>query len=263
MNVGVQFLREHMTDDCRVHYSIIDAGGVSPNVVQARASVLYMVRANKVVDSVKLLKRVDRIAEGAALMTDTQVERQFIDGTAELLPNFTLEKLLYDNFEEIGIPAYTEEERAFAGALKGTYPAAANPPGIGAHLDPAIAKQVRTLTQNMTKPLNDFLIPYYSGTGFVPGSTDVGDVSWQTPTAQITTATWPADTPGHSWQVVACGKSSFAHKGMLLAGKVLAAAAIDLLTDRALLEKAKQEFAERAADGYVCPIEAGAVPTAL
>ena len=263
MNVGVQFLREHMTDDCRVHYSIIDAGGVSPNVVQAHASVLYMVRANRVADSVKLLARVDKIAEGAALMTETGVERQFIDGTAELLPNFTLEKLLYRNFEEIGIPDYSEEERAYAAALKETYPPAANPPGIGAHFDAEIAKRVRALTGNMTRPLNDFLMPPYSGTGFVPGSTDVGDVSWQTPTAQITTATWPADTPGHSWQVVACGKSGFAHKGMLLAGKVLAAAAIDLLTDRELLESAKAEFAERSAGGYVCPIEPDAVPTAL
>ena len=263
MNVGVQFLREHMTDDCRVHYSILDAGGVSPNVVQAKASVLYMVRANKVADSIKLLKRVDKIAEGAALMTETEVRRQFIDGTAELLPNFTLEKALYQNFAEIGIPDYTQEEREYAAALHATYQKTSTPPGIGARFDDAIAKEVRQRTENMTRPLNDFLMPLYSGTGFVPGSTDVGDVSWQTPTAQITTATWPADTPGHSWQVVACGKSGFAHKGMLLAGKVLAATAIDLLTDSALLEKARAEFNERSAEGYVCPIEPDAVPTAL
>ena len=263
MNVGVQFLREHMTDDCRVHYSILDAGGVSPNVVQAKASVLYMVRANKVADSVKLLKRVDKIAEGAALMTETSVRRQFIDGTAELLPNFTLERALYKNFEEIGIPDYTQEERNYAAALHAGYPKASTAPGIGARFDDAIAKEVRQRTENMTRPLNDFLMPLYSGTGFVPGSTDVGDVSWQTPTSQITTATWPANTPGHSWQVVACGKSSFAHKGMLLAGKVLAATAIDLLTDSALLKAAQAEFKERSVDGYVCPIEPDAVPTAL
>ena len=263
MNVGAQFLREHMTDDCRVHYSIIDAGGVSPNVVQAQASVLYMVRANKVADSVKLLARVDKIAEGAALMTETRVQRQFIDGTAELLPNFTLENALYQNFAQISLPTYTQEELDFAAALKSSYPQASNPPGTGARFDEKIAKQVRTLTEDMTKPINDFLMPLYSGTGFTPGSTDVGDVSWQTPTAQITAVTWPADVPGHSWQIVACGKSSLAHKGMLLAGKVLAATAIDLLTDSALLEKARAEFAERSASGYVCPIEPDAVPTAL
>lgn len=263
MNIGVQFLREHMTDDCRVHYSILDTGGVSPNVVQAQASVLYMVRANKVADSVKLLERVDKIAAGAAMMTETSFTRQFIDGTAELLPNFTLEKALYQNFTEIGLPEYTEAERAAAAVLKATYPRSTVPPGIGARFDDAIARKVRELTQNMTRPLNDFLMPLYSGTGFTPGSTDVGDVSWQTPTAQIHTATWPADVPGHSWQVVSWGKGSVAHKGMLLAGKVLAATAIDLLTDPALLAAARAEFSERSASGYVCPIEPDAVPIAL
>ena len=104
MNVGVQFLREHMTSDCRIHYAITNAGGVSPNVVQSEADVLYMVRANKVRQSIELQKRVDKIAEGAALMTETSFERVFIDGTAELLPNYTIEKLLYDNFTEIGVP---------------------------------------------------------------------------------------------------------------------------------------------------------------
>lgn len=263
MNVGVQFLREHMTDDCRIHYAITDAGGISPNVVQAKASVLYMVRANKVADSVKLQARVDDIARGAALMTGTSFERLFIDGTAELLPNFAIEKALYKNLTEIGAPSYTEEERAYAATLKATYPQSSTPPGIGARFDEGIARTVRKLTENMTRPLNDFVLPLYSGTGFTPGSTDVGDVSWQTPTSQIEAVTWPADVPGHSWQVVACGKSSFAHKGMLLAGKVLAATAIDLLTDEALLAAARAEFAERSADGYVCPIEPDAVPIAL
>lgn len=118
MNVGVQFLREHMTDDCRVHYAILNAGGVSPNVVQSEADVLYMTRANKVKDCVALQKRVDKIAQGAALMTETSFERVFIDGTAELLPNFTLEKLMYDNFEKIGVVQHNDEERAFAASFE-------------------------------------------------------------------------------------------------------------------------------------------------
>ena len=263
MNVGVQFLREHMTDDCRIHYAIVDTGGVSPNVVQAHAEVLYMVRANKVADSVKLQARVDDIAKGAALMTGTSFERVFIDGTAELLPNFTLENLLYRNLAEIGVPNYAPEDYALAAVLKATYPQSSTPPGIGARFDAAIARQVRVLSENMTKPVNDFILPLYSGTGFTPGSTDVGDVSWQTPTSQIETVTWPAGVPGHSWQVVACGKSGLAQKGMLQAGKVLAAAAIDLLEDPALLAAARAEFEERSEGGYVCPIEPDAVPVAL
>ena len=263
MNVGVQFLREHTTPDCRIHYAITDAGGVSPNVVQAKADVLYMVRANKVKDTVALQKRVDDIAKGAALMTGTTFERVFIDGTAELLPNFTIEKALYDNLTAVGVPSYSEEDYALAAALKKSYPGNGMSGIEGARFDPAIAKVVKELSQNGEKPINDFLPPLYSGTTFSPGSTDVGDVSWLTPTSQINTVCWPAGVPGHSWQIVACGKSGLAHKGMLYAAKVLAATAIDLFEDEALLAAAKAEFAERAAEGYTCPIEPDAVPIAL
>ncbi len=263
MNIGVQFLREHMTDDCRIHYAITDAGGVSPNVVQARASVLYMVRANKVADSVRLQARVDNIAKGAALMTGTSFERVFIDGTAELLPNFALEELLYRNMAEIGAPAYSEEDFAFAAALKKSFPPAKDLPGMGARADAAIAAEVRKLTENGTKPINDFLMPLCHGTFFTPGSTDVGDVSWLTPTAQINTAAWPSGIPGHSWQIVACGKSAMAYRAMRYAAKTLAGAAIDLIEDGSLLAQAKKEFLARSASGYVCPIEKGAVPIAL
>ena len=262
MNVGVQFLREHVTDDCRIHYAITDAGGVSPNVVQAKASVLYMVRANKVADSVKLQARVDDIARGAALMTGTEFERVFIDGTAELLPNFTIEQALYRNLEESGVPDYSPEDLELAEALKASYPGSGIS-GVYGMRDPAIAKTVRTLSQDGKKPVNDFIPPLYSTTQFSPGSTDVGDVSWLTPTSQIETVCWPAGVPGHSWQIVACGKSELAHKGMFLAAKVLAGTAVDLLSDGALLARARAEFEERSAGGYVCPIEQDAVPIAL
>ncbi len=263
MNVGVQFLREHTTEDCRIHYAITDAGGVSPNVVQAKASVLYMVRANKVADSVKLQQRVDDIARGAALMTQTSFSRVFIDGTAELLPNFTLEKLLHGCFAEIGVPQHSEDELAFAAALRATYPPEKDVPGTGAHFDRAIAREVKALSAGMSLPMNDFLMPLYSGEGFMPGSTDVGDVSWQTPTAQVVVAAWPAGVSGHSWQIVSCGKTSLGHKALLCAGKVLASAAIALIDEPALVEQAKAEFQERAAGGYVCPIEPDAVPIAI
>ena len=263
MNIGVQFLREHMSDDCRVHYAILNAGGVSPNVVQSEAEVLYMVRANKVRQSVELQKRVDKIAEGAALMTETSFERVFIDGTAELLPNYTLEALLQRCFEQIGVPQHDAEEEAFAAELKKTFPTGTALPGIGSQFVPEIAELVAEKTDNMQSPLYDFLMPAYSGTGFIAGSTDVGDVSWQTPTAQIEVVTWPGGMPGHTWQTVACGKSSIAYKGMLCAGKVLALAAMELIENRELLKKAQAEFKKKSVLGYTCPIESGAEPIAL
>ena len=262
MNTGVQYLREHMSSECRVHYAITDAGGISPNVVQDHASVLYMVRANKVRDSVKLLARVDKIAEGAALMTETTFERVFIDGTAELLPNYALEEVLYKNFKEVGLPSYTEEELAFAEALHKTCPE--NPePGFAANLDGDMAAAARKLSGNGSLALNNFLLPLFHTTGFRAGSTDVGDVSWQTPTAQIHCAAFVSGAPGHSWQNVSCGGSSIGHKALLQAGKVLACAAIDLIEQPELLEEAKKEFKERSAAGYVCPIEPDAVPIAI
>lgn len=263
MNIGVQFLREHSTPDCRIHYAITDAGGISPNVVQAKASVLYMVRANKVKDTVALQKRVDDIAKGAALMTGTTFERIFIDGTAELVPNFTIEKALYQNLKEIGVPQYSQEDYLFAAALKKTYEGNELKGFKAAGVNDEYMKTVKQLTHNGTKAINDFLPPLFSSTVFTPGSTDVGDVSWLTPTSQISTVCWPAAVPGHSWQIVACGKSGLAHKGMIYAAKVLAATAIDLMTDSELLAAAKAEFNERTEGGYLCPIEPDAVPIAI
>jgi len=213
-----------------------------------------MVRANKVADSVALLARVDDIAEGAALMSGTSFERVFIDGTAELLPNHTLEELLYRSMAEIGVPTYTDEELAFAAALKKSFPPARGLPGIGARADDAIAEEVGKLSENGAKPINDFLMPPFHGTLFTPGSTDVGDVSWLTPTAQLNTAAWPSGIPGHSWQVVSCGKTGIAHKGMLYAAKVLAGAVAELMTDSTVLAQAREEFRVTAAQGYDCPL---------
>ena len=263
MNIGVQFLREHMSDKARIHYAITDAGGRSPNVVQPRASVLYMVRSNHVAEAVELQKRVDDIAKGAALMTGTTFEKQFIDGLADTVTNHTLENVLYRNFEQLGVPAHTAEEHAFADALAKTYPGSDGLPGIGAKYDGALADQVKELRAKNGHAMNDFLAPLYQGPAFQPGSTDVGDVSYQCPTAQIHVALWPNHVPCHSWQVVSCNKTPMAHKATVHAGKVLCAAAIDLLEQPALLEAAKAEFRQRTAAGYTCPIPPDVVPAPL
>ncbi len=261
MNLGVQFLREHIPNTDCLHYAITNTGGISPNVVQSKATVLYMVRSNNVPNNKKLLQRVDNIAKGAALMTDTTFTRRFIDGTADLLPNEVLERALYANMETIPLPEYTKEERDFAAKLDATCPKEEGElPGMGAKYDPEIRKKVSELSDGGNATLNDFLCPYFHSGEQSPGSTDVGDVSWQTPTAQIMTATWPAHSPGHSWQNVSGGKTGVAHKGMLYAAKVLAATAVDLITTPELLEKAREEFKVTAAKGYDCPIEPDAVP---
>jgi len=264
MNIGVQFLREHMPETGRVHYAITDAGGHSPNVVQPYAQVLYMVRDIKVSQTLALQGRVDKIAQAAAMMTDTKLTVRFIDGCANTVPNFTLEKLLHQNMEAIGAPKYTEEETAFAQALFDTVENRADTlPGFAAKHDQQIAQTIANLTDSGKKPLNDFVVPYFSSHMHSFGSTDVGDVSWLTPTAQFRALTYPSNTPGHSWQNVSCGVSSIGHKGALYAGKVLAAAAIDLYEQPEILKAAAAEFAEKTAEGYQCPVPPEAIPTAV
>ena len=264
MNIGVQFLREHMSDDCRIHYAITDAGGNSPNVVQPHAQVLYMVRAVEVKDALELQARVDKIAEAAAMMTETTMKKRFIDGCSNTVPNKALEKLLWDNFNEVGVPTYTEEEKAFAQALIDGYEMPSHDlPGAACDENDEIAEWVKEVSKNATIPLNDFLVPYWFSAKPRAGSTDVGDVSWLIPTAQINVVTAPSNVPGHSWQNVSCGKTSIGHKGLLCAGKVLAATAMDLYQNPDKIAEAKAEFDKRAAAGYFCPVPADAVPVAV
>ena len=260
MNIGVQFLREHTSDKARIHYAITDAGGRSPNVVQPRATVLYMVRSNRVSEAVELQKRVDDIAKGAALMTGTTFKRTFIDGLADTIPNHTLEALLYENYAQLGVPSYTSEEHAYADALAKTYSTCESIPGTGSKADPLYAANAKKLREDAGHYMNDFLLPLFSGEFFQPGSTDVGDVSWLTPTAQIHVASWPNGCPGHSWQNVSCDRTPIGHKAAVHAGKVLSAAAIDLMERPDILAKAREEFELRTAEGYTCPIPEDAVP---
>ena len=250
MNVGVQFLREHMPQEARIHYAITDAGGNSPNVVQPHAQVLYMVRSQLAKDALALQERVDKIAQGAAMMTETTVKKRFIDGCSNTVPNKVLEQLLYKNFSEIGVPQHTEQEIAYAQQIIASYEMPNDHlPGNACDESEEIAAYVDKVSQHGTVPLNDFLVPYLFSTKQRAGSTDVGDVSWLVPTAQINTVTFPSKAPGHSWQNVSCGKTSIGHKGLLTAGKVLAATAIDLFEQPQLLEQAKEEFSKRTVGG--------------
>lgn len=260
MNIGVQFLREHMGPRHSVHYSFADAGGISPNVVQPTAKLIYMVRGETVRQAKALLKRVDNIAKGAALMTDTQVTSRQIDGTASTVSNHMLEQVLYDNLCAVPLPAYTKDEEIFAKQLRATYECS-KLPGQRTSEDPLLRAFVAEKSKNSTLPLNNFVLPYAPSAAFSPGSTDVGDVSWLTPTAQFTAATWPSGSPGHSWQNVSVGATSIGHKGMLLAAKVLAGACADLMEDPALLQKAQAEFTLATAEGYDCPIGKEVIPT--
>ena len=145
------------------------------------------------------------------------------------------------------------EELDFAAALKTTFPPSELPGSMTAE-NFELRKFVMEATQNGTRPINDFVMPYVGGCPYSCGSTDVGDVSWLTPVGQINTATWPSGSPGHSWQNVSVGKSGIAHKGLLYASKILAGAVAELMEDEAILKEARAEFDITAAAGYDCPL---------
>ena len=258
LNVGVQFLREHIIPEASVHYAITNTGGLSPNVVQPVAEVLYLCRAPKNKQAQEIYEWMIDIAKGAALMTHTRMEYEFIKACSNVVNNVTLEEALYENLKKVPLPEYTAEETALAAEYQKTAPA---PIDLAEKYVDGGPDVVAFLKEHQGGPLNSFVLPYFPSGKAMGGSTDVGDVSWVCPTAQINAATRAADTPGHSWQIVAQGKSTVAHKGMLYAGEVMAATVIDLMRDPELLEKAKAEHKDRVGpDGYVCPIPKGVKP---
>ncbi|BAH41803.1 probable aminobenzoyl-glutamate utilization protein B [Brevibacillus brevis NBRC 100599] len=251
MNVGVNYLREHIIPEARVHYAITNSGGLSPNVVQPKAEVLYLIRAPKVDQVQEIYERVCKIAQGAALMTETEVEIVFDKACSNLVQNKLLEEVMYKNFQELGVPMHDEAELQLAKEIRAT-----------------LSKQELATSEKQSSdmPAPDmvtWLNPYDGSKIPLNGSTDVGDVSWITPTAQCTTACYVNGSTLHSWQWVSLGATSMAHKGMLHAGKVMASTAIDMLKNPKLIEQAKAELKQRlGGQTYVCPIPEGVMPSA-
>ena len=260
MNVGVQFLREHVPEDTRIHYAITNAGGASPNVVQAGAEAVYLVRSPRLGDLEGIKQRVIDCARGAAIMTGTTMEMEFIKGCSNILPNTTMEELLVKTMHDIGVPQYDEDELALAKSL---HDALESPEKTLTKISRLCSiKERAQVLSHQGEPIYAFIAPHTpTDSPLITVSTDSGDASWCAPTSQISVAAWAADTPAHTWQVVAIGKSSIAHKAMLFAGKAIGTAGAMLMAVSALLAAAKEEFAARtAATPYACPIPKGITP---
>ena len=227
MNVGVNFMREHTKEDARLHYVITNGGG-APNVVPPTATVWYFVRADKHEDVEYYFQWVRDIAEGAGKMTRTKLSVQIDTDCHELIQNTPLSELLHENLTRIGPPKFNDEERAFARRIQQplveefekTFPL-------------AIDDEIKSLKESNTPS---------------KGSTDVGDISWYVPTGGIRTTCMAAESPGHSWQNVACIGSTIGEKGIDYAAKVLAISALDLLEKPEQVLAAKADWKQRMAD---------------
>lgn len=266
MNTGVQYLREHIIQEARIHYAITNTGGYSPNVVQPFAEVLYLIRAPKNGQVKEIFERVNDIARGAALMTGTRMEMDFVKACSNLVDNTVIEEVLQKNLEEVEREPYTDEEIAFAAKIAETYGGnKVDMQEVLSRYEKSRKKMVEEImSADMNNVLSNIIVPLKDAEVAMAGSTDVGDVSWVCPTAQINAVTEAAGTPGHSWQQVAQGKSSVAHKGMLFAGKVMAGAVIDMLEEQKLIKEAKAELARRVGpEGYIAPIPKDVRPRAI
>jgi len=237
MNVGVNFLREHVIQDARIHY-IIDSGGDQPNIVPDYARSWYYVRAPEREQVEFIYEWVLDIAEGAAKMTRTRVKYEFIGGLYNMIPNRVLSETVVKNMRVIGPPKYSDEEIEFAEEI-----AKSIPPEMKIE---ALRRSKRPGWEKLIDKLIDDEIPDPWGEGEVShGSTDVADVSWQAPTVEFSTAAWILGTPAHSWQAVAQSGVGLGHKSLIFAAKTAAATIIDLMTNEDLLKSAKKEYEER------------------
>jgi len=253
MNVGVNYLREHVIQEARIHY-VIEKGGGQPNVVPDYARSWYLVRAPERDQVDHIYERVLKIAEGAALMTDTRLEVEFIKGIYNKIPSKILSQIVTENLREIGPPEYTEEELEFAKKLTSTISREAK--------IEMLRKSKRPGWEDLVDVVMDTTVPDPWNEGEVShGSTDVSDVSWKAPTMEFSTATWPIGTPGHSWMNVAGSAHSIGHKSLIYAAKTIAASGLDLLMNPELREAAWKEHAERTrGKQYKSPIPEGVKP---
>ncbi len=233
MNVGANFLREHMSPKYRIHYSFMDAGGEAPNVVQSHATVRYMIRATDNDAVRELRRRVDLCAEGAATMTETTWTSMVRSAYSNLITLETLQAVADEAMRDTPIPVPTEEEIAFGCALQATM-----------NLKDEVKEQP-LYPDCVRKPAP----PVDHG-----GSTDTADVSWNCPTVQLHIGNWVNGTPGHTWQVVAQGKSSFAKRAMFFAGKSVAGTIMRLFDRPETLAAVQAEHAKKTKGGYICPL---------
>jgi aminobenzoyl-glutamate utilization protein B len=198
----------------------------------------------------ELVERVRKIAQGAALMTETRMEMRIISAVSNVLPNPPLEQALHRVMEDLGPPHFDDADKDFAAKIRGTL------------TEQDIAAVYRAIGMEPTeRPLADFLVPLDARRDPLVGSTDVGDVSWVVPTAQVHAPTVAVGTPFHTWQVVAQGKTPAAHKAMVQAAKAMAGLGVKALLEPDLIAAAKADLKTRTArTPYVSPLPDSVAP---
>ena len=250
MDIGVNYMREHMIDEARVHGAITNPGGIAPNVIPSEAQILYAIRAPKVTQVKKLYERMCDIARGAALITGTTVDIKQVAAYSNVIENDTLEDIMYENMRHFVPIGYTEEELAYARRFQEVI-TELDKEGLKDLISILSGRDKEKKRQMEESPMLDFVLERHVSFGG-GGSTDVGDVSWVVPTGKVDINCYAAGTALHSWQAVAQGKAPAAHKGMLTAAKIMACTGAELLEKPELLERVKEDWLEKL-DGETYP----------
>ncbi|MFP4646924.1 MAG: amidohydrolase, partial [Candidatus Acetothermia bacterium] len=251
MNVGTEYMREHISDKARVHYSIPE-GGHEPNIVPDKAVAWYYVRAPEREEVDFIYEWLCDIAEAAAAMTRVEMEERFLSGCYPTLSNRVLADRLLENMVQLGGPGFEEADLDFARQIEETFEESQKRKLKESNLP----EEVTDLT------LHQEVIEEHYDLGEVSfGSTDVGDVSRIVPLAQFTAATQPLGTAGHSWQATASSGSEIGLKGMFFAAQTLATTMVDLYTESQLIADAREEFEEEmGSKSYAPPLPEGVQP---
>ncbi len=255
MNVGVNYLREHIVPEARVHYAYQDVGGPAPNVVQDHAQLKYFIRAPKVKQVKEISERVQNIARGAALMTETQLDINITAGMCEYVPNDTLSYVLNDALEDVGPPTYDDADRALAKTFRDSYPDS----NVEASLK-GVAHTYENAEKYRDTALMEDIGRYKPTSAYMFGSTDVGDASYAAPTAWMGAACYALGTPGHSWQNTAMAASSITHKALVTVAEAISLAAVRSMQDPDMLKKAKEEYVQKTGGKYIAPVDGDPKP---
>lgn len=252
MNVGCNYLREHMIDAARIHYAYSDPGGTAPNVVQSHAVIKYEVRAPKVSQVQELFTRVVDVAKGAALMTGTKMQYEITMAFSDYVPSRTLGAVVDQCLRDLGAPEWSDEDYALASAFLRTYPRATM---VGIREKLTAYFKPEELDAALARPLDSIIHPFNPyETGYNSGSTDVGDVGYATPTVMFHIATACLGNVGHSWQNTAFSCSDIGMKGMLRAAEVMTLAAARTMDQPELIRKAQDELKQKNGGSYHCPL---------
>ena len=221
MDVGMAEHREHMLPFTQCQ-RVITNGGDQPNVIPKTAAIWWYFRASRAEGAMAVYERAKKIAEGAALMTNTAYTVDTQSAVWPVRGNQTLAELAQAEFSRVGAPRWSEDEHAFARGLQ----AKANVKATGLATEVVIAKGPATQKS---------------------AANDAGDVSWKVPMAKIY---FPSNVPGiayHHWAAGAALATSIAHKGAVAGAKVVANAALECFRDPGVVARAKETFARELA----------------